>query len=161
MNVRFGYGIDAHRFASDDDRKRPLVLLGVALPGTRSLTGTSDADVAAHAVADALLGAAALGDLGEHFPSSDARWHDADSMGMLATVAAMVREAGHDIGNVDVTVVAESVRVSPHRELMRAGLATVLGIAIDAVSVKATSTDGLGFAGRDEGIVAIAVAGLT
>jgi 2-C-methyl-D-erythritol 2,4-cyclodiphosphate synthase len=159
--MRFGHGIDAHRFAPQDAGERPLVLLGVALPEARSLTGTSDADVAAHAVADALLGAAALGDLGEHFPSTDPRWRNADSMGILTTVVSMVRGAGHEIGNVDVTIVAESVRVSPYRERMRVGLAGALGITIEAVSVKATSTDGMGFAGRDEGVLAIAVAALT
>lgn len=137
------------------------MLLGVTLPEARSLAGTSDADVAAHAVADAILGAAALGDLGEHFPSGDPQWRNADSMGILAAVVAMVRAAGHGIGNIDVTIVAESVRVSPHRDQMRVRLAEVLGIEVEAVSVKATSTDGMGFVGRDEGILATAVAALT
>jgi 2-C-methyl-D-erythritol 4-phosphate cytidylyltransferase/2-C-methyl-D-erythritol 2,4-cyclodiphosphate synthase len=156
--MRVGYGIDAHRFAGDGDPRKPLVLLGVTISETRSLEGTSDADVATHAVADALLGSVALGDIGMHFPSSDPQWRGVDSMELLATVVSMVRNAGYSFGNVDVTVIAESVRIAPHRELMRARLAQTLGISIEAVSVKATSTDGMGFTGRDEGIAAMAVA---
>ena len=124
----------------------------------RGIAATSDGDVAAHAVADALLGAAALGDLGELFPSSDPRWEGADSMELLATVVERLDGLAMRPANVDVTIVAQTVRVSPHRDGMRANLAAVLRIPPQAVSVKATTTDHLGFLGRDEGIAAIAVA---
>jgi 2-C-methyl-D-erythritol 2,4-cyclodiphosphate synthase len=118
---------------------------------------TSDGDVAAHAVCDALLGAAGLGDLGQHFPSSDPQWAGAASLGMLSRVVALAAEVGVVAEFVDVTVVAEDVRVSPHRDAIRQGLASVLGLAQGDVSVKATTTDGLGLIGRGEGIAAMAV----
>lgn len=151
--MRVGFGYDAHRFGGDG----PLKLAGVVVAEDRGLIGTSDGDVAAHAVADALLGAAAQGDLGDHFPSDDPTWKGADSMHLLARVIALVTDSGHAPRSLDVTVIAQSVRISPHREQMRARLAAVLGVGIDAVSVKATSTDTMGSIGADEGIAATAV----
>lgn len=154
--MQTGFGVDVHAFGGDP----PLLLCGVTVDEARGLTGTSDADVAAHAVADALLGAAALGDLGSHFPSSSPEYSGANSMELLSRVAAKVRAAGFTIFHVDLTVIAQTVRVSPHREGMRDNLATVLGLEARQVSVKATTTDGLGLIGRDEGVAAVAVASL-
>jgi 2-C-methyl-D-erythritol 2,4-cyclodiphosphate synthase len=151
--VRIGFGVDAHRFTTDG----AVTLAGVVVDDSRGVAATSDGDVVAHAVADALLGAAALGDLGDHFPSSDDRWEGADSMVMLSQVVALVGERGHAVTSVDVTVLAETVRVAPHRQAMRSHLAARLGVDREAVSVKATSTDGLGWLGADEGIAATAV----
>ena len=128
---------------------------------TRGLDATSDGDVAAHAVADAILGAAALGDLGELFPPGDRRWKDADSIGLLARVVGLAGARGMQVGNVDLIVIAQTVRVAPHRERMRARLGAVLRVAPQCVSVKATTTDGMGFTGRDEGIAAWATVLLT
>ena len=155
--MRVGQGIDVHPLAN----LPPLKIGGVVVDETRGLGGTSDADVLVHAVADALLGAAALGDLGSYFPSDDDRWLGADSLDLLHQVAAMVRTAGYEIANVDATVIAETVRISPHREAMRENIAQTLEIDHMAVSVKATTTDRLGFLGRDEGVAASAVALLT
>jgi 2-C-methyl-D-erythritol 2,4-cyclodiphosphate synthase len=152
--MRVGWGFDAHRFGGPG----PLRLAGVVVDRERGLEGTSDADVVAHAVADALLGAAALGDLGTHFPSSDARWAGADSMELLRRVMERISEAAFETASVDVTVIAETVRIAPHREELRKSLAGALGLDVEAVSVKATSTDGLGLIGRDEGMAAVAVA---
>ncbi len=152
--MRVGLGFDVHRFGGSG----PVTLAGVVVPSDRGLEGTSDADVAAHAVADALLGAVALGDLGSHFPSSDPRWEGANSMGLLVQVVALLAEAGHAPGNVDLTVVSQSVHVAPHRAAMRTNLASVLAVGVGAVSVKATTTDHIGAIGRDEGVAAIAVA---
>lgn len=152
--MRVGWGFDAHRYGGSP----PVRCAGVVVDPQRGVAATSDGDVPAHAVADALLGAAALGDLGAHFPSSDPRWRGADSMGLLAEVVERVAAAGFRPASLDVTVVAETVRVAPHREAIRAALARVLGLPVGAVSVKATSTDGMGFLGRDEGIAAVAVA---
>ncbi|MFQ5554481.1 MAG: 2-C-methyl-D-erythritol 2,4-cyclodiphosphate synthase [Acidimicrobiia bacterium] len=152
--ARIGWGVDAHAFGGAG----PLVLCGVVVDPGRGLIATSDGDVAAHALADALLGAGALGDLGDHFPSSDPRWLGASSMDIVVQVSSMVADAGFEVINADVTVVAESVRIAPHRDAMRDGLAGALRIPKDRISVKATSTDGLGFTGRDEGIAAFAVA---
>ena len=135
-----------------------MVIGGVVVTKERGLVGTSDGDVALHAVADAVLGAAALGDLGTHFPSSDPQWHGADSADLLSRVVDMARGAGLVVDSVDVTVVAETIRIGPHREAMRTRLAATLDVPIDRVSVKATSTDGMGFIGNDEGIAAMAVA---
>lgn len=151
--MRVGLGFDVHPFGGEG----PVVLGGVAVDADRGLAGTSDADVAAHAIADALLGAAALGDLGVHFPESEAGWHGADSMALLKEVVALLAGRGQQPHNVDVTIVAQSVRIAPHREEMRHRLAEVLGIEVSAVSVKATTTDLLGAIGRDEGIAALAV----
>ena len=152
--MRAGLGVDAHRFGGPG----PLRLAGVIVEASRGLVGTSDADVVAHAVADALLGAAALGDLGSHFPSDDPGLEGADSMGLLAQVAGMVREAGFEIESIDATVIAEEVRVAPHRDRMREALAAALGMAVARISVKATSTDGMGLTGTGEGIAATAIA---
>ena len=151
--MRVGLGFDAHAFTTD----RPLVLGGVTVPGSPGLAGHSDADVVSHALADALLGAAGLGDLGERFPTT-ARWRDASSLEILARTAAMLSEAGRDVVNVDVTVIAQSPRLGPHREEMAASVARALGVETSVVSVKATTTDALGFTGRGEGIAALAVA---
>lgn len=153
---RTGWGYDAHRLGGPG----PLTLCGVEIVASGGLIGTSDGDVAVHAVIDAMLGAAALGDTGEHFPSSDPRWSGADSMDLLAATSDMIMHAGFEVSSVDVTIVAESVRIAPHRARMRSTLATALGISIDFVSVKATSTDGMGAIGRGEGIAATAVATL-
>jgi 2-C-methyl-D-erythritol 4-phosphate cytidylyltransferase/2-C-methyl-D-erythritol 2,4-cyclodiphosphate synthase len=155
--TRVGWGHDVHRF----DGPGPLALCGVEIESSRGLLGTSDADVALHAVIDAVLGAAALGDLGEHFPPSDSRWEGASSRDLLARVRNLVEESGYLVTGVDVTIVAETVRISPHRARMSATLAELLGLELGSVSVKATSTDGLGFVGRDEGMAATAVATLT
>jgi 2-C-methyl-D-erythritol 2,4-cyclodiphosphate synthase len=152
--MRVGFGFDAHRTGGEG----PLKLAGVEVATDRGLIGTSDADVAVHALIDALLGAAALGDIGTYFPSSDPRWRGADSLDLLTDVVTTVASAGYRIGSVDLTIVAQNVRVAPHRETMRARLAETLGTPIDSVSVKATTTDALGFLGRDEGIGATAVA---
>ncbi len=155
--MRIGWGCDAHRIGGDG----PMVLGGVVVESGRGLQGTSDGDVALHALADALLGAAALGDLGMHFPSSDPRWAGVDSRDLLARVMAEVRGAGYAVTSVDVTIIAETVRVAPHRDAMRSAIAAVLGLGLSQVSVKATTTDGMGFLGRDEGVAATAVAVLT
>jgi 2-C-methyl-D-erythritol 2,4-cyclodiphosphate synthase len=153
--VRVGIGFDAHRF---DAAAAPLRLGGVVVDEKRGMAATSDGDVLAHAIADALLGAAALGDMGGHFPSSDSRWEGADSMQMLRQATQAVAAVGFRPGSVDATVVAQSVAVAPHSPRMRAALAGALGIEVDRVSVKATTTDGMGSIGNDEGIAALAVA---
>lgn len=150
--MRVGWGLDAHRFGGSG----PLLLAGVAV-SDRGLEGTSDADVLAHAVADALLGAAALGDLGMHYPSSDPQWEGADSLALLADVVDKVAGAGFRVVQVDTTVVAQSIRVGPYRQAIRERLGYTLGLETGQVSVKATTTDHMGFIGRDEGMAAIAV----
>jgi 2-C-methyl-D-erythritol 2,4-cyclodiphosphate synthase len=154
--MRVGHGFDAHRLGGDP----PVVLGGVVVDEARGAVATSDGDVALHALTDALLGAGALGDLGTHFPSTDPRWENASSLDLLARAVDLVAAAGFSVVNVHVTIVAESIRVAPHREAMRSAIAGVLGVDVDAVSVKATTTDGLGFLGRDEGIAALATATL-
>lgn len=152
--MRVGHGIDVHRFSNTGS----VVLLGVLVDDVRGVSATSDGDVAAHALTDALLGAAALGDIGEIAPADAPESENADSMAILRDVAAAVRMAGFDIVNVDVTIVAQTIRVAPHRSAMRDVVATTLGIELDEVSVKATTTDGLGFLGNDEGLAAFATA---
>jgi len=152
--MRTGFGLDVHAL----DGEPPLILCGVVVSEAVGLSGTSDADAAAHAVGDALLGAAVLGDIGTHFPSSDPAMVGADSMEMLRSIVAMVGAAGFRTEHVDLTLVAQTVRMGPHREAMRQNLSGVLGIDAKAVSVKATTTDGLGLIGRGEGVAAIAVA---
>ena len=151
--LRIGHGYDVHRFAPD----RPLILGGVAVPYEMGLLGHSDADVLAHAVADALLGSLALGDIGGHFPDTDPRWEGADSLRLLAACADMVREKGYAIANVDATVLAQKPKLAPYIGEMRRRLAAAIGAAEDAVSVKATTEEGLGFTGRLEGVAAHAV----
>jgi 2-C-methyl-D-erythritol 2,4-cyclodiphosphate synthase len=135
-----------------------MLIGGVEVSAERGLIGTSDGDVALHAIADAILGAAALGDLGSHFPSSDEQWHGADSAVLLGRVVDMAATEGLILDSIDVTVIAQTVRVSPHRETMRQNLAEILELPAGRVSVKATTTDGMGYLGRDEGIAAVAVA---
>jgi 2-C-methyl-D-erythritol 2,4-cyclodiphosphate synthase len=153
VDVRVGQGFDVHPWS--DDPARRLVLGGVVLPGERGLAGHSDADVVAHAVADALLGAARLGDVGAHFPDTDPRWAGADSLSLLGHVAGLVRAEGWTVGNVDTTVVLEAPRLSPHKPAMEERLAGVVGAP---VSVKAKRAEGLGALGRGEGIACLAVA---
>ncbi len=151
--MRVGWGIDAHRFAPEGF----VVLGGVIVDETRGVEATSDGDVAAHALTDAVLGAAALGDLGEFYPSSDPRWTDADSIAILRDALSRAAAAGFHLASADITVIAQSVRIAPHRDNIRTALAAALGIPVHACSVKATTTDALGFIGRDEGIAAMAV----
>jgi 2-C-methyl-D-erythritol 2,4-cyclodiphosphate synthase len=148
--VRSGIGVDSHRFAEG----RRLVLGGVEIPYELGLAGHSDADVLAHAIADALLGAAGLGDIGQHFPDTDESFKDADSMQLLRDVVARVRREGLELVHVDATVMLERPKLAPHREAITASLAAVLG----SVSVKATTGEGMGFVGRGEGAAALAVA---
>ncbi|HEX2784233.1 MAG TPA: 2-C-methyl-D-erythritol 2,4-cyclodiphosphate synthase [Ilumatobacteraceae bacterium] len=154
--VRVGQGFDIHRFS--DDPARRLVLGGVVFEGERGLHGHSDADAIAHAAADALLGAAGLGDIGEHFPDTDARWKDADSMVMLAQVVMLVRAGGWSIGNVDCSVVCESPKLAPRRAEMQTRLTVACGAP---VTVKGRRAEGLGALGRGEGIACWAVAVIT
>lgn len=156
MSVRFGHGFDAHRLVDG----RPFILGGVRIPSERGALGHSDADVLAHALADAILGAAALGDLGRHFPDTDPRWAGADSMELLAACVAMARERGYDLGNVDATVVVQAPKLAPHLDAIRARVAQTLRIQLDAVSVKAKTTEGMGYTGDGTGIAAYAVASL-
>jgi 2-C-methyl-D-erythritol 2,4-cyclodiphosphate synthase len=157
-SARTGIGYDSHRFAEG----RPLILGGVEIEGAeRGLTGHSDADVLTHAIMDALLGAAALGDIGDHFPDSDERWRDADSIALLATVCELVRAEGFAIANLDSTVVCQAPRLGPWREAMRARLAAAAGLELGAVSVKFTTNEGMGFVGRGEGVAAVAAATLS
>jgi 2-C-methyl-D-erythritol 2,4-cyclodiphosphate synthase len=154
--VRTGLGIDTHAFAPG----RRLILGGVDVPHEHGLAGHSDADVLTHAVIDALLGAAGLGDIGQHFPDTDPRYENADSLELLRTVVALLGERGYAIGNVDATVVLERPKLAPHRDAIRDALAGALGLAAEAVNVKATTGEGLGFVGRGEGASAMAVATL-
>jgi 2-C-methyl-D-erythritol 2,4-cyclodiphosphate synthase len=154
-NIRIGQGYDIHAFADGGDH---VTLCGVRIPHERGLRAHSDGDVPVHALCDALLGALALGDIGRHFPDTDPRWKGADSRALLRAVVAMLAERGWRAGNVDITVIAESPKVAPHVPAMVANLAADLGIAADAVSVKATTHEKLGALGRREGIAALAVA---
>ena len=152
MNLRIGNGFDVHAFASG----RPLVIGGVTIAHDRGLEGHSDADVLLHAIADAILGALAQGDLGRHFPDSDPRFKNADSRRLLRDVAAMMSAQRYRIGNVDATVIAQAPKLAPSVDAMRANIANDLGCELSRVSVKATTTERLGFAGREEGIAALA-----
>ncbi len=140
---------------------RNLKLCGVTIPYELGLIGHSDADVALHALCDALLGALSLGDIGQHFPDTDPRYKDADSSTFLLAVMSLVRERGWQVNNVDITIIAQAPKLSPYRDAMRSRLAELLGVKADVVSVKATTTDQMGFVGRKEGIAAIAVVSLT
>lgn len=152
--IRTGLGYDAHRLVEG----RRLVLGGVEIPHSVGLLGHSDADVLTHALMDALLGAAADGDIGHHFPDSDPKWKGADSIGLLRAVVARLSGNGFSIVNTDVTVVAEAPKLAPHIPAMRERLAAAMGIGVDAVSVKATTVEGMGAIGRREGISAMAIA---
>jgi len=151
---RIGQGYDVHRLTEG----RRLILGGVDIPWEKGLLGHSDADVLLHAVMDALLGAAALGDIGQMFPDTDERYAGADSLVLLRQVARRIAEAGFAVGNVDATVVAQRPRISPHAAQMRQNIADALGVEVSRVSVKATTEERLGFTGRGEGISAMAVA---
>ncbi|GBD16072.1 2-C-methyl-D-erythritol 2,4-cyclodiphosphate synthase [bacterium HR26] len=155
--IRVGIGYDVHRLVQG----RRLVLGGVEIPGELGLEGHSDADVLLHAIGDALLGAAGLGDLGRHFPPSDERWRDAPSTLLLQEIVRLLDETGWQVVNVDATLIAERPRLEPFREEMRARTADALGIEVERVSLKATTNERLGFVGRGEGIAALAVALIT
>jgi 2-C-methyl-D-erythritol 2,4-cyclodiphosphate synthase len=151
-----GIGYDSHRLAPG----RRLVLGGVEIPHEEGLDGHSDADVLTHALIDAMLGAAGLGDIGEHFPDTDERYRDADSLGLLARVCELLDVAGLDVVNVDCSVVIERPKLAPHRHAIRARIAGVIGIDPRRVGIKATTGEGMGFVGRGEGVAALAVASL-
>jgi len=152
MNLRIGNGFDVHALVAG----RKLILGGVTIPWDRGLDGHSDADVLLHAVCDAILGALALGDLGAHFPDTDPKWKGADSRTLLRHVVALASRDGWKIGNLDATLIAQAPKLAPHAAAMRANLAADLGCDLDEVSVKATTTEHLGFTGRGEGIAALA-----
>lgn len=151
---RIGNGYDVHRLVEGRD----LIICGVKIPHRLGLLGHSDADVALHALSDALLGAATLGDIGRHFPDTDPAYSGADSRMLLRRVVALIADKGYKVENVDVTIIAQAPKMSPHIEQMRQNVADDLGIALDSVSVKATTTERLGFTGREEGIAALASA---
>ena len=151
--MRIGHGFDAHALVAG----RPLILGGVHIPYDRGLAGHSDADVLMHAVTSACLGAAALGDLGRHFPASDPRYKDCDSRMLLRTVAGMIKAKGWRVVNVDATIIAEAPRLSPHTAKMAEHVAADLGMAFEDVNVKATTTEGMGYTGRKDGMSAHAV----
>lgn len=150
--MRVGIGYDSHRFAEG----RPLILGGVTIPFEKGLSGHSDADAVCHAITDALLGAAALGDIGTHFPPTDEKWRNADSTELLRLANVVLDEAGYGIVNVDVTVICEAPKISPHVPAMRERLAAVLGIATDQISIKGKTNEGMGWIGRGEGIATMA-----
>ena len=157
MTIRIGNGFDVHAFSAG----RKLVLGGVTIAHPRGLLGHSDADVLLHAICDALLGALARGDIGAHFPDTDPRWKGADSRMLLRHVAALMRQDGLSVANLDTTLIAQAPKLAPHVPTMRANIAQDLGCAVENVSVKATTTERLGFAGREEGIAALATVLLT
>lgn len=152
-SMRTGWGFDAHRL----NLLPPLVLGGVVISEEVGVEATSDGDVVAHALTDAILGASVLGDMGEWFPSDDPAFQGADSMALLGRALEHAAKAGWAPGHVDITVISQDVRIAPHRSAIRAGIASRLGLGVDAVSVKATTTDGLGWLGAGEGIAAVAV----
>ena len=154
--IRTGTGFDVHRLAEGEE----LWLCGVRIEHDRGLAGHSDADVGLHAVVDAILGACALGDIGQHFPPSDPRWKDAASSQFVSHAVTLAKDAGYSVGNVDLTLICEAPKIGPHRDAMRAKLAALLGVGLEQVSIKATTTERLGFTGRGEGIAAQAAATL-
>ena len=156
MRQRFGLGFDSHLFGA----KRPLILGGVTIPHSSGLEGHSDGDAVAHALADALLGAAAMGDIGHHFPDTDARWKNADSMQILAEVRRRVAAGGYSIVNVDATVVTESPKMAPHVDAMRESIAQTLAISPGAVSVKAKTNEGMDAVGKGKGLQVFAIASI-
>lgn len=155
--MRIGSGFDVHAFGAGDH----VVLGGVRIPYTRGMLAHSDGDVVIHALCDAIFGALALGDIGQHFPPADERWRDADSREFLRHAAALMAQQGYVLGNADITVIAEAPKVAPHALAMRECLAATLGVEIGRLSVKATTTEKLGFTGRGEGIAAQATVLLT
>ncbi len=156
MQIRIGQGYDVHRFADDPEASAHITLAGVRIPHTHRLLAHSDGDVLVHALCDAMLGALALGDIGKHFPDTDPRYRGISSMLLLRDVCAKAGAAGWQLGNADMTVVAQAPRLAAHIDAMRTSLAQCCGVAVDAISVKATTTEGLGFAGRKEGIACYA-----
>jgi 2-C-methyl-D-erythritol 2,4-cyclodiphosphate synthase len=154
VSSRSGIGYDSHRFAEG----RRLVLGGVEIPGERGLSGHSDADVLTHALIDALLGAAGLGDIGQHFPDTDERYKNADSIELLREVCAFLDEHGWTVRHLDVSVICDAPKLSPHRDEMRSRLASTIGLNALEVNVKFTTNEGLGFIGRGEGMAALAIA---
>jgi 2-C-methyl-D-erythritol 2,4-cyclodiphosphate synthase len=154
--IRVGIGYDSHRF----EEGRPLVLGGIRIPHPRGLAGHSDADVVAHALIDAILGAAAAGDIGQHFPDTDPKWKGADSMALLRSAHQLVRERGYALAQADLTIITEQPQMSPHLAAMATTLAERLGTPPGSVSIKAKTNEGMGFIGRGEGIAVIAVATL-
>lgn len=152
-NIRIGHGFDVHQLVSG----RKCIIGGVTIPFEKGLAGHSDADVLLHAICDALLGAAALGDIGKHFPPSDMRYQGIDSRELLRHVVALLKQHGYVVGNIDSTVICELPKLSPHTEAMRTHIAADCQVAIDAINVKATTTEKLGFTGRGEGIAGEAV----
>lgn len=155
--MRIGQGYDVHRLVAE----RPLILGGIEIPYEKGLLGHSDADVLLHAISDALLGAAALGDIGAHFPDSDPAYRGVDSAELLRAVGDLIRASGYEIGNIDSTVVCQAPKLAPHIASMRARIAEVLALPVGAVSVKASTEEHMGFTGRGEGIAAHAVCLLT
>lgn len=153
MTLRIGHGYDVHKLVEG----RKLILCGVEIPHKLGLLGHSDADVATHAVADAILGAARLGDLGKLFPDTDPAYAGANSLELLAQVMRLARERGYELLDCDCTIAAQAPKLAPHREQMRANLAQALGVGVESVGVKATTTERLGFVGREEGMAAWAV----
>jgi len=154
--IRVGIGYDSHRFEDG----RPLVLGGIRIPHPRGLAGHSDADAVAHALIDAILGAAAAGDIGQHFPDTDPKWKGADSMALLRSAHQLVRERGYAVAQADLTIITEQPQLGPHLAAMAAKLAERLGVPAGSVSLKAKTNEGMGFIGRGEGIAVIAVATL-
>lgn len=152
--MRIGHGYDVHRFCDD----RPLYLGGVNIPYDKGLLGHSDADVLLHAICDALLGAAALGDIGRHFPDSDSAYKGIDSKKLLKATVELLSEKGYTVGNIDATVLAEEPKLAPYIEKMERVIADIVGVDIDNINVKATTEEGLGFTGNKQGIAAHAVA---
>jgi len=154
MNPRVGIGYDSHRFAAG----RPLRIAGVTVPHTHGLVGHSDGDVALHALIDALLGAMAMGDIGQHFPDDDPQWRGADSTRFVRKIVEMLQQGGYAVGQVDVTVIAERPKIATHIAQMRAATAKALGVDPGVVSIKAKTNEGMGWLGRGEGVAALAVA---
>lgn len=148
--IRIGHGYDVHKLTEG----RALILGGVNIPHTLGLLGHSDADVLLHAIADSLLGALALGDIGKHFPDTDPRYKGADSLELLRHVVQLIHERGYAVGNLDAVILAQKPKLAPHIDKMRENIASVCGVSVDCVSVKATTEERLGFTGREEGISA-------
>jgi 2-C-methyl-D-erythritol 2,4-cyclodiphosphate synthase len=154
MDIRIGFGYDVHRFVSN----RKLVLGGIEIPHNKGLLGHSDADALLHAIIDALLGALALGDIGSHFPDTDAKWQGADSAELLKAAYAMVRECGYQLNNLDSTVIAERPKLKPHIPAMRERIANLLNCQVGQISIKATTNEKMDSFGREEGLAAMATA---
>lgn len=159
--MRIGHGFDVHRFDDNPSAPAEITLGGVTIPSDRALLAHSDGDVLIHALCDALLGAAGLGDIGEHFPDTDAQYKGVDSRSLLRQVVAELKQAGWCLGNADITLVAQAPKLSPHKSSMRDNLASDLGCTRSQINIKATTTEGLGYAGRREGIACHAVVLLT